>query len=107
MSRRFAINETEMNFFINGSQLKRFDRELGFKYPRDQTPPGTSVRNGDGWGVDELVSGRSVAWWIGFTHKPLQVEYHRGISVLGRDKTLQRPFLFERTAGTHRQLGQE
>ena len=50
---------------------------------------------------------RKSSWWIGFTPKPLEAEYLRGISILGRGKLLQRPFMFERAQGVRGQLGQE
>ena len=106
MSRRFAIDQTEMRVFINGDQLRRFDIDLAFRYPRDETPPGCEVGS-DGWGTETLKSGKQVRWWIGFTPKPLDAEYLRGISILGRGKLLQRPFMFERTQGATGQLGQE
>ena len=108
MSRRFAIDETFMRVFINGQQLKRFDMELEFRFPRDGQPSGYLGQVGvDGWGTENLPSGQEVRWWIGFTPKPLEAEYLRGISILGRKKLLQRPFMFERAQGVRGQLGQE
>ena len=108
MSRRFAIDQTEMRVFINGSQLQRFDMELQFRFPQDQAPTGYDiVVEPDGWGRDILPNGQQVRWWIGFTPKPLDAEYLRGISILGRGKLLQRPFMFERSRGAQGQLGQE
>ena len=106
MSRRFAIDQTEMRVFINGYQLRRFDIDLEFRFPRDETPAKCEV-GADGWGTETLESGKQVRWWIGFTPKPLDAEYLRGISILGRGKLLQRPFMFERTQGATGQLGQE
>ena len=108
MSRRFAIDQTVMRVFINGEQLQRFDMDLEFRFPKDGRPTECSVQVGpDGWGTEELPSGKKVRWWIGFTPKPLEAEYLRGISVLGRGKMLQRPFMFERAQGVRGQLGQE
>ena len=108
MSRRFAIDQTEMRVFINGNQLERFDMELEFRFPKDGIPGGYSVVVGpDGWGTEKLPDGKEVRWWIGFTPKPLDAEYLRGISIIGRRKLLQRPFMFERTQGVRGQLGQE
>ena len=108
MSRRFAIDQTEMRVFINGEQLKRFDMELEFRYPRDGVPNGYAIIvDPDEWGRDTLPNGQQVRWWIGFTPKPLQADYLRGISVLAHGKMLQRPFMFERSRGVHGQLGQE
>ena len=106
MSRRFAIDQTMMRVFINGEQLQRFDMDLAQRYPADQAPEGVEVGT-DGWGTEHLPSGNEVRWWIGFTPKPLDAEYLRGISILGRRKMLQRPFLFERSQGATGQLGQE
>ena len=108
MSRRFAIDQTVMRVFINGKQLQRFDMDLEFQFPRDGQPTEYSGQVGvDGWGMENLPNGKEVRWWIGFTPKPLQAEYLRGISILGRGKLLQRPFMFERAQGVRGQLGQE
>ena len=108
MSRRFAIDQTFMRVFINGDQLQRFDMDLEYRFPRDGKPSGYSVEvRDDGWGTEALPSGKEVRWWIGFTPKPLEAEYLRGISILGRGKLLQRPFMFERAQGARGQLGQE
>ena len=50
---------------------------------------------------------RSIRWWIGFTDKPIEEDYLKGVSVLARGKLAQRPFTFERSQGTTGQLGQE
>ena len=108
MSRRFALDQTFMRVFINGHQLQRFDMDLAYRFPRDGKPTGSSLVVGDdGWGTEMLSEGKEVRWWIGFTPKPLDAEYLRGISILGRGKLLQRPFMFERTQGVRGQLGQE
>ena len=108
MSRRFAIDQTDMRVFINEHQLQRFDMELEFRFPKDGIPRGYSVVvEQDGWGTENLPDGKEVRWWIGFTPKPLDAEYLRGISIIGRRKLLQRPFMFERTQGVRGQLGQE
>ena len=108
MSRRFAIDQTVMSVFINGKQLQRFDMDLEFQFPKDGQPSGYLGRVGvDGWGIENLPSSKEVRWWIGFTPKPLEAEYLRGISILGRGKLLQRPFMFERAQGVRGQLGQE
>ena len=107
MSRRFSIDQTEMQVFINGEPLKRFDTELAYRYPRDNTPSSSVTVGQDGWGTEELENGKNVRWWIGFTPKPIDAEYLRGISILGRGKLLQRPFLFDSAGGTTGQVGQE
>ena len=108
MSRRFAIDQTDMTVFINENQLQRFDMDLEFRFPKDGIPAGYSVVVGqDGWGTEKLPDGKEIRWWIGFTPKPLDAEYLRGISIIARRKLLQRPFMFERTQGVRGQLGQE
>lgn len=108
MSRRFAIDQADMQVFINGQQLQRFDMELEFRFPEDGLPAGYTCQVGDdGWGTEKLPNGEEVRWWIGFTPKPHEAEYLRGISILGRRKMLQRPFMFERSQGVQGQLGQE
>ena len=49
MSRRFAIDQTEMRVFINDQQLRRFDIDLEFRYPKDETPAECEV-GADDWG---------------------------------------------------------
>ncbi len=108
MSRRFAIDQTDMQVSINGRQLQRFDMEVEYRFPQDGKPEGSKVIVGeDGWGTESLPDGKEVRWWIGFTPKPLEAEYLRGISILARNKMLQRPFMFERAQGVEGQLGQE
>lgn len=108
MSRRFAIDQTEMRVFINGTQLERFGMDLQFRFPKDGQPRDyTGTVDNRGWGIENLDSGQEVRWWIGFTPKPLEAEYLRGISILSRGKMLQRPFMFERAQGVRGQLGQE
>ena len=107
MSRRFSIDQSEMRVFINGEPLQRFDMDLQFKYPRDGAPDSSVTVGTDGWGSETLPNGEAVRWWIGFTEKPLQADYLKGISILARDKMVQRPFMFERSRGAEGQLGQE
>ena len=107
MSRRFSIDQTVMRVFINGQQLQRFDIPLEFKYPRDAVPNDSVIVDSHGWGTEKLSNGEQVRWWIGFTEKPLQADYLKGISILARDKMVQRPFMFERARGAEGQLGQE
>ena len=108
MSRRFALDQVVMRVFINRQQLQRFDMDLAYRFPKDGVPTSYEIEVGDdGWGKEILPSGKEVRWWIGFTPRPLEAEYLRGISILGRGKLLQRPFMFERSQGVRGQLGQE
>lgn len=109
MSRRFALSQAEINVFINGKPLGRFDIPVQFRLPRDEQPTDDSFGglDDDGWGVEKLPNGDEVRWWIGFTEEPLEDERLQGISILTRDKMAQRPFLFDRAKGTEGQLGQE
>ena len=107
MSRRFSISQTDMEVYINGNPLQRFDIELEFQYPKDLSPDKSITLDQDGWGVEKLQDGQIVRWWMGFTPKPLSAEYLRGISILANKKMLQRPFMFERAGGVRGQLGQE
>jgi hypothetical protein len=107
MSRRFSLSQTEMNVFINGSQLSRFDVPTQFRFPSDGVPDGREVKVEDGWAVEELGNEEEIRWWIGFTEKPIEEDYLKGVSVLARGKLGQRPFTFERSQGTTGQLGQE
>lgn len=106
MSRRFSIDANEMKVFINGRQLRRFDMDVEFRFPRDGAPDGVTIDDG-GWAVENIAGGEVVRWWVGFTEKPLQDDTHQGISVLANKKMAQRPFKFERSQGTTGQLGQE
>ena len=105
MSRRFALDVTEMAIHLNGIGIKRFDFPVQFRFPRDGAPDGVTLAS-DGWAEEELALG-SVRWWIGFTEKPLEDQSLQGISVLARGKMVQRPFLFQRAQGVGGQLGQE
>ena len=109
MSRRFAVDQTEMAIFINGVQLDRFNMDVEFRFPTaEYMPLNVDLTIGDdGWGTETLDNGEEVRWWIGFTPLPLAAEYLRGISILGRKKMLQRPFMFERAGGVSGQIGQE
>lgn len=107
MSRRFATDQTEMQVLINGVPLQRFNMDLEFRYPQDKTPGADVTVDAEGWGNEVIEDSANVRWWIGFTHKPLEAEYLRGISILARGKMVQRPFLFERARGATGQLGQE
>jgi hypothetical protein len=107
MSRRFAIAQGEMNVFINGRPLQRFDMDVQFRFPRDAQPSEIVRIDPDGWAVESLPDGKEVRWWIGFTEKPVEDEQMQGISVLAGTKMAQRPFMFERVQGTTGQLGQE
>ena len=109
MSRRFAVDQTEMEVFINGTRLERFNMELEFRFPTAEYMPwGVELKiRDDGWGTETLSNGEEVSWWIGFTPRPLEAEYLRGVSILGRNKMLQRPFMFERAGGVSGQLAQE
>ena len=107
MSRRFALKD--MNVFINGQPLQRFDIPLQYRFPQDAPPDDVRVDD-DGWAVETLPDDparREVRWWIGFTEKPLTEGDMQGISILARDKMAQRPFKFERAQGTTAQLGLE
>ena len=109
MSRRFAVDQTEMEVFINGTRLERFNMDVEFRFPTAEYMPLNVVITigDDGWGTETLDNGEEIRWWIGFTPRPLEAEYLRGISILGRKKMLQRPFMFERAGGVSGQIGQE
>jgi DNA topoisomerase VI subunit B len=106
MSRRFALNSTEMKIHLNtNSTLSRFEIKTEFRFPEDGSPS-DDVEVIEGWAHEE-VNGHPISWWIGFTEKPLDEDQQQGISVLANGKMAQRPFKFERTQGTEGQLGQE
>ena len=107
MARRFSIASTEMRVVINGEELRRFDMNVEFRFPRDGVPGDSITADADGWAMERLASGDEVRWWIGFTETPLREEYLQGISILANGKMAQRPFKFERAQGTEGQLGQE
>lgn len=106
MARRFALAQTEMRVFINGNELARFDLPVQFRFPDDGVPDG-DIKTEGGWAVQTLANGEEIKWWIGFTDKPIEEDYLKGVSVLARGKLAQRPFSFERSQGTTGQLGQE
>ena len=98
MSRRFAVHSAEMEIWISGQQLTRFDIETEFRFPGDGTPPGIEA-TGDDWVVED-VNGQEVHWWFGFTQDPIDEDELRGVSIFANGKLMQRPFFFERGAST-------
>ncbi len=121
LARRFGVLSPEMNIFLNGRNVERFDIPLDIRFPRDGVPepgkglpprdPATGERTpplvvDDGWTIETLPEGE-VRWWIGFTATPIDVAELRGIAVLSHRKMVQRPFMFGRSLGTSGQLGQE
>jgi hypothetical protein len=110
MSRRFAINKSEMLVKINGEELDRFQIPVQIRFPRDGTPSDDiAVEDNSQWARETLPieGGVEVRWWFGFTEKPLEEDLQQGVSVLTRNKMAQRPFRFEKAQGTTGQLGQE
>lgn len=107
MSRRFAIDSTQMTVTINGNlAISRYDIDTEFRFPKDGTPGDDVHVADDGW-AEETVDGKPVRWWIGFTAKPLGEDQQQGVSILANGKMAQRPFRFEKVQGTTGQLGQE
>ena len=121
LARRFGVLSPEMNIFLNGRNVERFDIPLDIRFPRDGVPepgkglpprdPATGERTpplvvDDGWTIETLPEGE-VRWWIGFTATPIDVAELRGIAVLSHRKMVQSPFMFGRSLGTSGQLGQE
>ncbi len=121
LARRFGVLSPEMNIFLNGRQVERFDIPVDIRFPRDGVPepgrgmPRTNPETGEAyktvaidgeWAVEELPQGE-VRWWIGFTPRPIEAADLRGIAVLAHRKMVQRPFMFGRSQGTAGQLGQE
>lgn len=121
IARRFGVLSPDMNIFLNGNKIERFDIPLDIRFPRDGVPePGRGLPPSDsttgeptaplvvddGWTIENLPEGE-VRWWIGFTATPIDVAELRGIAVLAHRKMVQRPFMFGRSLGTAGQLGQE
>ena len=77
LSRRFALNSSEMKIHINsGTPLKRFDISTEFRFPADGVPHVDVATAPDGW-AEESVNGHKVRWWIGFTEKPLDDDHQQ------------------------------
>ena len=121
LARRFGVLSPEMNVFLNGNKVERFDIPVDIRFPEKGVPePGKGlpklnpetgeasepIRVDGGWAVEDLPEGE-VRWWIGFTPKPVEAADLRGITVLAHRKMVQRPFMFGRSQGTAGQLGQE
>ena len=104
MARRFALAAGEMNVYVNDSALGRFAVITRFRFPPDALPEGVE-RDGDL--AVELVGGKEVRWWMGFTPEPIKDDELRGVSIIARGKMAQRPFMFQRGRGVTSQLGQE
>jgi hypothetical protein len=110
MSRRFAINKSDMLVKINGKELDRFQIPVQIRFPRDGKPSDdieVDAKNEWAREVLPIAGGEEVRWWFGFTEKPLAEDLQQGVSVLTRHKMAQRPFRFEKAQGTTGQLGQE
>ena len=109
MSRRFALDASDMSIYFNRQPLSRFNYDVQIRLPRDMTGdrPRSGMQTDGDWAVEELPDGRRVRWWIGFTENPLADESQRGVSVIARGKMAQRPFLFARAGGVSNQLGLE
>ena len=106
LARRFSLDADQMRIVVNDQDIGRFDLNLDVRFPTDGLLLDDAVERRDSW-ADSSIDGKPVRWWIGFTAKPLQEKELQGISVLARGKLVQRPFFFQRTAGTQGQLGQE
>ena len=121
LARRFGILNPEMNVFLNGTKVERFEIPIDIRFPTDGVPeagkglPRRDPEKGKtpkpiavagGWAVEKLPEGE-VRWWIGFTPKPIEAADLRGVAVLAHRKMVQRPFMFGRSQGTAGQLGQE
>lgn len=107
MSRRFALNQNDMKVLVNGDDtLESFNIKTEFRFPRDGVPNDDITVSQDDW-AEEVVGGKRVRWWIGFTALPLEEDQQQGVSILASGKMAQRPFQFERSQGTEGQLGQE
>jgi hypothetical protein len=116
MARRFALNVADMQVWINGEPLERFEYDVEIRFPRDGVPVGVTLDvDDDGWAAEEIDYSaydgegktREVRWWIGFTKLPIPDEDVRGVSILTRGKLAQRPFTFEKSQGSTGQLAQE
>ena len=122
LARRFGVLSPEMNVFLNGERITRFDIPVQISFPRDGVPtPGHGLPRKDpdtgrepepikviqDYAVEHLPGGKEVRWWIGFTAKPIEMAEFRGIAILAHRKMVQRPFMFGRSQGTAGQLGQE
>ena len=121
LARRFGVLSPDMDVFLNGTQVSRFDIPVDIRFPDDgipepsKGPPISNAATGEasraieidkGWAVEKFPEGE-VRWWIGFTPKPIQAADLRGIAILAHRKMVQRPFMFGRSQGTAGQLGQE
>lgn len=106
MSRRFALDDSQMQVTVNGELLSRYSIPVQIRFPDDGVPDDGVTVATDGW-AEETIDGGPVRWWFGFTAQPLGDDQQQGVSVLANGKLAQRPFKFERSQGTEGQLGQE
>lgn len=113
MARRFLLAQTASDFMvkINGSELPRDDylENAAFIFPRDYTPQErpTSLLITDGWGIETLSDGQSVAWRVAFRNDTIKEELFRGISIFANGKLAQSAFIFNLTGGVYGQVGLE
>jgi hypothetical protein len=56
MARRFALDATKMQVYINKKPLTRFDYDVSVRFPRDARPSNAIelTANSDGWGTERI-----------------------------------------------------
>lgn len=112
MARRFLINQTADDFRVtvndsplpDGNDLMGAEFDFPNDYESDEMPAGLEVRDHIGY---EQLGDHEIGWRIRFTHKPIDMEELRGISVFCGIKVAQTPFFFNLSGGLDGQHGQQ
>lgn len=115
MARRFLLHQRQADFriLVNGSPLPEAFDLAGVEYvfPRDyrsdEKPEGLTQVDSDGWGTEQIASGRSIRWRFLFHKETIDEEELRGIAIFAKGKLAQAPFLFNLTGGLGGQHGVE
>ena len=106
MSRRFSVMSDRFQVSVNGETLKKDPGLFQMRFP-DATHSfeGEVTRNGTAH--TKIRGAGRIAYWIGFTEKPIKEQALRGISVVSRGKMVQEPWFFEVAGGMHGQHGMQ
>ena len=106
MSRRFSVISDRFTVAVNGKALERDTRSFQMRFPDEKHRfEGETVRDGRSYAT--VGDAGRIAYWIGFTEKPIKEPALRGISVIARGKLVQEPWFFEVAGGIHGQHGMQ
>ena len=94
LARRFSVLSYDFAVSVNGEEVKRGDIESQFRFPNE------------GWN-SEMVAGKPISWWAGFTADTIKDDDARGFVVMARGKLVQSPWFFDLSGGAYGQHGMQ